>query len=119
MPSRARHGIALLAIVCSPDSPLGRRAAVALVTGPAREACPMDLTPTTSITLAQVMGDCLAVALLEARGFKADDFRFLHPGGVIGRAAARRVEERMHMGEELPRVREAATLREVMLEIMN
>ena len=79
----------------------------------------MDLTPTTSITLAQVMGDCLAVALLEARGFKAEDFRFLHPGGVIGRAAARRVEERMHAGEDVPRVRESATLREVMLEIMN
>ncbi len=79
----------------------------------------MDLTPTTSITLAQVMGDCLAVALLEARGFEPEDFRFLHPGGVIGRAAARRVEERMHSGEALPRVGEAAPLREVMLEIMN
>src|SRR5262249_44617948 len=79
----------------------------------------MDLTPTTSITLAQVMGDCLAVALLEARGFKAEDFRFLHPGGVIGRAAARRVEERMHSGDAVPRVRVTATLREVMLEIMN
>jgi arabinose-5-phosphate isomerase len=119
LPYLERHGIPLVGLVATPGSALARRSQVALVTGPAREACPMDLTPTTSITLAQVMGDCLAVALLEARGFKADDFRFLHPGGVIGRAAARRVEERMHAGDELPRVRESATLREVMLEIMN
>jgi arabinose-5-phosphate isomerase len=79
----------------------------------------MDLTPTTSITLAQVMGDCLAVALLERRGFQAEDFRFLHPGGVIGRSAARRVEELMHEGGALPRVGESATLRAVMLEIMD
>ena len=78
----------------------------------------MDLTPTTSITLAQVMGDCLAVALLDAKGFKPEDFRFLHPGGVIGRAASRPVQELMHAGESLPRVAERATLREVMLEIM-
>ena len=119
LPYLERHGIPLLSVVATPDSALARRSKAALVTGPAREACPMDLTPTTSITLAQVMGDCLAVALLEARGFKAEDFRFLHPGGVIGRAAARRVEERMHAGEDVPRVRESATLREVMLEIMN
>ena len=79
----------------------------------------MDLTPTTSVTLAQVMGDCLAVALLERRGFQADDFRFLHPGGVIGRAASRRVGELMHGGDALPRVGESTGLRDVMLEIMN
>jgi len=78
----------------------------------------MDLTPTTSLTLAQVMGDCIAVALLEWRGFKADDFRFLHPGGVIGRAAARRVDELMREGARVPRVETGARLREVMLEIM-
>lgn len=119
LPYLERHGIPLVSVVATPASALARRSKVALVTGPAREACPMDLTPTTSITLAQVMGDCLAVALLESRGFKADDFRFLHPGGVIGRAAARRVEERMHAGDALPRVKESTTLREVMLEIMN
>jgi len=119
LPYLERHGIPLVSVVATPGSALARKSKAALVTGPAREACPMDLTPTTSITLAQVMGDCLAVALLEARGFKADDFRFLHPGGVIGRAAARRVEERMHAAAELPRVKESAPLREVMLEIMN
>jgi arabinose-5-phosphate isomerase len=119
LPYLERHGIPLLSVVATPQSALARMSKAALVTGPAPEACPMDLTPTTSITLAQVMGDCLAIALLEARGFKPDDFRFLHPGGVIGRAAARRVEERMHAGDELPRVKESAPLREVMLEIMN
>jgi arabinose-5-phosphate isomerase len=118
LPYIARQGIPLVSIVDSPRGPLAERSRVALVTGPAREACPMDLTPTTSITLAQVMGDCLAVALLERRGFSADDFRFLHPGGVIGRAASRPVAELMHAGEALPRVGERTPLREVMLEIM-
>jgi arabinose-5-phosphate isomerase len=79
----------------------------------------MDLTPTTSVTAAQVMGDCLAVAVLERRGFRAEDFRFLHPGGVIGGIASRRVGELMHEGEALPSVPLKATLREVMLEIMD
>jgi arabinose-5-phosphate isomerase len=119
LPYLERHGIPMVAMVATPGSALARKARVTLLTGPVREACPMDLTPTTSITVAQVLGDCLAVALLERRGFKAEDFRFLHPGGVIGHAAARRVEELMHEGEALPAVGEAAPLREVMLEIMN
>lgn len=119
LPFLERHGIPLVSIVCAPRSKLGARSRVALVTGPVKEACPMELTPTTSITLAQVLGDCLAVALLERRGFRPEDFRFLHPGGVLGRAGSRRVEELMHQGSSLPRVPEHATLREVMLEIMN
>ena len=79
----------------------------------------MDLTPTTSVTLTQVVGDCLAIALMELRGFKPEDFRFLHPGGVIGRAASRPVRELMHAGDALPRVREGTKLRDVMLEIMD
>jgi arabinose-5-phosphate isomerase len=118
-PYLERHGIPLVSIVVTPGSALGRRSDVCIVAGPVREACPMDLTPTTSITVMQVVGDCLAVALLERRGFQAEDFRFLHPGGVIGRAAARRVEELMHDGATLPRVGEGAGLRETMLEIMD
>lgn len=118
MPYLERSGIPLVSIVAQPRSALAKRSAATLVTGPLREACPMDLTPTTSITAAQVMGDCLAIALMERRGFAPEDFRFLHPGGVIGRAAARRVEELMHGGDALPRVATGATLREVMLEIM-
>lgn len=118
MPYLERHGIPLVSIVDAQHSALSVKSGVTLVTGPVREACPMDLTPTTSITVAQVMGDCLAVALLERRGFQPEDFRFLHPGGVIGRAASRRVEEVMRSGAGLPAVPESATLREVMLEIM-
>lgn len=119
LPYLDRHGIPLVSIVAEPRSAIARRSHAALVTGPLREACPMDLTPTTSVTLAQVMGDCLAVALLEHRGFQPEDFRFLHPGGVIGRAASRRVGELMHDGDALPRIAETAGLRDVMLEIMN
>ena len=118
MPYLERLGIPLVSIVVQPDSALARRSTAALVLGPVAEACPHDLTPTTSITLTQVMGDCLAIALMERRGFAAEDFRFLHPGGVIGRSAARRVSELMHDGAGMPGVPETATLREVMLEIM-
>lgn len=119
MPYLERLGIPLVSIVVQPGSALAQRSVAALVLGPVAEACPLDLTPTTSITLTQVMGDCLAIALMERRGFQAEDFRFLHPGGVIGRSAARRVGELMHAGDALPRVSEATGLREVMLEIMN
>ncbi len=119
MPYLERHGIPLVSIVVQPGSALARHSTVALVIGPVAEACPMDLTPTTSITLTQVVGDCLAIALMERRGFQPEDFRFLHPGGVIGRSAARRVADLMHAGEALPCVGEGAKLRDVMLEIMN
>jgi len=119
LPYLDRLGIPLVSIVVQANSPLAQRSAVAVVLGPLSEACPMDLTPTTSITLTQVVGDCLAVALMEQRGFKPEDFRFLHPGGVIGRAAARPVSELMHGGDALPRVAADARLRDVMLEIMD
>lgn len=119
MPYLERHAIPLVLIVTQPASQLAKRATVALVLGPAAEACPLDLTPTTSITLTQVMGDCLAIALMDRRGFAAEDFRFLHPGGVIGHSAARRVSEIMHAGDSMPCVGETAPLRDVMLEIMN
>src|SRR5215510_14016664 len=119
LPYLDRLGIPLVSIVVQAGSPLAQRSAAAIVLGPVTEACPMDLTPTTSVTLTQVAGDCLAIALMERRGFKPEDFRFLHPGGVIGRAASRAVSELMHAGDGLPRVRERATLREVMLEIMD
>lgn len=118
LPFVERHGIPSIALVARPGSPLASRCTVVLNVGPVREACPMDLTPTTSVTLTQVMGDCLAVALLDRRGFRAEDFRFLHPGGLIGRAASRRVADLMHSGDRLPRVAASTPLREVMIEIM-
>ena len=119
LPYLDRLGIALISIVAQPGSPLVQRSMAAIVLGPVAEACPMDLTPTTSITLTQVVGDCLAVALMEQRGFRPEDFRFLHPGGVIGRAASRPVSELMHAGDALPRVQLQTGLRDVMLEIMD
>jgi arabinose-5-phosphate isomerase len=119
LPYVERHGIPLIAIVTQLGSPLGARADAAIVLGPVAEACPMDLTPTTSITLTQVVGDCLAIALMQLRGFNPEDFRYLHPGGVIGRSAARRAKELMHGGTTLPRVPEGTKLRDVMLEIMD
>ena len=118
MPYVERHGIPLVSIVAVAQSALARRSTAAIVTGPLREACPMDMTPTTSLTVAHVAADCLAIALLERRGLSPEDFRFLHPGGVLGRTASRRVEELMHGGSALPRVGEDMRLREVMLEIM-
>lgn len=118
MPYVERHGIPLVSIVAVARSALALRSTVTIVTGPLREACPMDMTPTTSLTVAHVVTDCLAVALLERRGLSPEDFRFLHPGGLLGRTAARRVDELMHGGESLPRVAEDMRLREVMLEIM-
>ena len=118
MPYLERLAIPLVALVVQPGSPLALHSAAPIVLGPVVEACPMDLTPTTSVTVMQVVGDALAVALMEQRGFRPEDFRFLHPGGVIGRSAARRVRELMHAGDALPAVAPTATLREVMLEIM-
>lgn len=118
LPYLERHAIPLVSIVGTPGTPLAARSQTALVIGPVREACAMDLTPTTSITLAQVMGDCLALALMERRGFRPEDFRFLHPGGVIGQVASRPVAELMHGGERLPKVAPDAQLRDVTVEIM-
>lgn len=119
MPYLDRLEVPLVSIVVQPGSPLAQRSVAAIVLGPVVESCPMDLTPTTSVTVMQVIGDALAVALMEQRGFKPEDFRFLHPGGVIGRSAARRVRELMHAGDALPRVGVATPLREVMLTIMD
>ena len=119
MPYLERNAIPLVSIVVQGGSPLAQRSRAAIVLGPVAEACPMDLTPTTSITLTQVVGDCLAIALLETRGFQPEDFRFLHPAGVVGRAAARQVRELMHTGDELPRVSEDTYLRDVMIQIMD
>ena len=81
------------------------------------EACPLGLAPTSSTTAALVMGDALAVALLEARGFTAEDFALSHPGGALGRKLLLRVNDIMHTGDEIPHVGLQATLRDALLEI--
>ncbi|MCA3593875.1 MAG: KpsF/GutQ family sugar-phosphate isomerase [Methylobacterium sp.] len=111
-----RYRVALVAITSRPDSALGSRADIALVLPRSEEACPNGLAPTTSTTMQLVLGDALAVALLEARGFTPEDFRMFHPGGKLG-AKLRRVTDIMHKGDRLPVVSEAAPLEEVIAEM--
>ncbi len=106
-----RFGVKLISIVGRAGSTLARAADVALVLPSAAEACPMGLAPTTSTTMQLALGDALAVALLERRGFTAADFRIFHPGGRLG-AQLTRVADLMHASGELPLVPAAATVTE-------
>ena len=100
------------------DSTLVQAADVALVLPKAQEACPMGLAPTTSTTMMLVLGDALAVALMERRGFTADQYREFHPGGSLGRKLIR-VRDIMHTGKELPLVAPDAPMRDVVLATMS
>jgi len=111
-----RFSIALLAIVGRADSTLAQAADLTLVLPPRPEACPIGLAPTTSTTAMLALGDALAVALLERRGFGAHDFSLLHPGGKLGRKLVR-VEDLMHRGDELPLVGLDAPMSDVLLEM--
>jgi arabinose-5-phosphate isomerase len=111
-----RFVIPLIAIVGRARSSLVEAADLALVLPPRPEACPMGLAPTTSSTAMLALGDALAVALLERRGFGASEFSVLHPGGKLGQKLVR-VEELMHRGEALPLVRLDTPLCDVILEI--
>ncbi len=118
LPTFRRRGVPVIAMTCAPGSTLGREADVTLDLGRSREACPDDLVPTSSTTAALAMGDAVAVALMRLKGFTREDFAVLHPGGVLGEIAARRVEERMRRGEDVPRVAATASLHEALLEIL-
>ena len=96
-----RFGVKLVGMTSSPESALGRQADVALILPSATEACPNGLAPTTSTTMQLALGDALAVALLEARGFGAKDFLVFHPGGKLG-ALLKQVRSVMHAGDSLP-----------------
>ncbi|HEV7255034.1 MAG TPA: KpsF/GutQ family sugar-phosphate isomerase [Mesorhizobium sp.] len=111
-----RFAIPLLALTAGRDSALAREATVALVLPKVAEACPHGLAPTTSTLLQLALGDALAVALLERRGFTADHFRTFHPGGQLG-ASLRQVGEVMHRGEKIPCVRQGTDMRHAILEI--
>jgi arabinose-5-phosphate isomerase len=119
LPLMKRLGIPLVSMTGSPDSPLATSSDVHLDTGVETEACPLDLAPTSSTTTALVMGDALAIALLEARGFTADDFAFSHPGGTLGRKLLLKVQDVMKAGPEIPMVKEDLLLSEALLEISN
>lgn len=96
-----RFAIPLIGITGKPDSTLGTRADIALLLPPCAEACPNGLAPTTSTTMAMALGDALAIALLERKGFTASDFKVFHPGGKLGQQLMR-VSEIMHTGAALP-----------------
>ncbi|MGI6247044.1 MAG: KpsF/GutQ family sugar-phosphate isomerase [Pseudochelatococcus sp.] len=111
-----RFSIALVAITANAESELGRAADIGLILPKASEACPNGLAPTTSTTMQLVIGDALAVALIEARGFSAQDFKVFHPGGRLG-AQLRFVRDIMHGGERLPLVRTGARMAEALVEM--
>jgi arabinose-5-phosphate isomerase len=112
-----RIGARMVAITGAPRSTLGQAADVTLDCHVDGEACPLNLAPTSSTTVSLVLGDALAIALLEARGFTAEDFAFSHPGGALGRRLLLKVENIMHGGSELPQVRRTTPLREALLEM--
>lgn len=117
LPLIKRLGIRLISMTGNPDSPVAKAAEVNLDARVSQEACPLNLAPTSSTTASLVLGDALAIALLEARGFTAEDFAFSHPGGALGRRLLLKVENVMHAGDALPRVRRGTSLRDALLEM--
>ena len=117
LPLIKRLGIRLISMTGNPDSPLAKAAEVNLDARVSQEACPLNLAPTSSTTASLVLGDALAIALLEARGFTAEDFAFSHPGGALGRRLLLKVENVMHSGESLPQVTRGTSLRDALLEM--
>jgi arabinose-5-phosphate isomerase len=117
LPLIKRLGIQMISITGNPESTLAKAAEVNLNVHVTHEACPLNLAPTSSTTAALVMGDALAVALLEARGFTAEDFAFSHPGGALGRRLLLKVENVMHSGDELPHVQRGTLLKNALMEM--
>ncbi|KQQ57494.1 D-arabinose 5-phosphate isomerase [Pseudomonas sp. Leaf129] len=117
LPLIKRMGIPMISMTGNPDSPLAQAAEVNLDARVAQEACPLNLAPTSSTTATLVLGDALAIALLEARGFTAEDFAFSHPGGALGRRLLLKVEHVMHTGTALPQVARGTLLRDALMEM--
>jgi len=117
IPVLKRQKVQLICLTSRPESAMGRAADVHLCVKVPQEACPLGLAPTTSTTATLVMGDALAVALLEARGFTQEDFALSHPGGALGRKLLLHVSDIMHSGDEIPHVTREASLRDALLEI--
>lgn len=117
LPIIKRLGVPLIALTGNPGSSLARNASVHIFVGVEQEACPLGLAPTASTTAALAMGDALAVALLEARGFTSEDFARSHPGGRLGRRLLLLIDDLMHSGERTPRSRPHDPLDRVLLEM--
>ena len=117
LPVLKRQGNRLVAMTGRPGSTLARQADIHLDVSVPAEACPLALAPTTSTTAALALGDALAVALLEARGFTADDFARSHPAGSLGRRLLLHITDVMHAGDDVPRVDAGATLSQALVEM--
>ncbi|MBC7957676.1 MAG: KpsF/GutQ family sugar-phosphate isomerase [Cytophagales bacterium] len=117
LPALKRVGITLVAMTGQPESTLAQHADIALNSAVDQEACPLNLAPTASTTAQMALGDALAVALLDARGFREDDFARSHPGGSLGRKLLTHVHDLMRTGDSLPRVSPDTTFTEVMREM--
>ncbi|HMW16688.1 MAG TPA: KpsF/GutQ family sugar-phosphate isomerase [Accumulibacter sp.] len=117
VPIIKRQGAKLVSLTGNPQSSLAREADVHLDAGVAQEACPLNLAPTASTTAALALGDALAVALLDARGFGPDDFARSHPGGRLGRRLLTHVRDVMHVGAAVPQVLADTPVAEAILEI--
>jgi len=117
VPLIKRRGAKLIAMTGNPGSTMAREADVHLNAAVDKEACPLNLAPTASTTAALALGDALAVALLDARGFSADDFARTHPGGSLGRRLLIHVRDVMHAGDALPKIDLDASLKVALLEM--
>jgi arabinose-5-phosphate isomerase len=117
LPALKRLGVSIVAITSKPESTLGSSANVHIQIRVTQEACPLGLAPTSSTTAALVMGDALAIALLEARGFTAQDFALSHPGGLLGRRLLLHIDSLMHTGNHIPMVQADCLLRDALIEV--
>ena len=117
VPLVKRVGAALIALTGNPESPLAQYADIHLYAGAQQEACPLNLAPTASTTAALALGDALAVALLEARGFGSEDFARSHPGGALGRRLLTHVGDIMRQGDDLPTCHPDTLFTDALLEI--
>jgi len=119
LPLIKRLGVPLIAMTGKPDSTLALNADVHIDVSVEQEACPLNLAPTSSTTAVLVMGDALAIALLEARGFTEEDFARSHPGGALGRRLLLHIGDIMHVGDRVPQVGIQALLSDALLEMTN
>lgn len=119
MPLIKHLGVPLITISGDDRGPMPQNADVALTLGNIQEACPLGLAPTSSTTATLALGDALAVALLDARGFTANDFAMSHPAGALGKRLLLHVKHLMHTGEELPKVSPDTPMNKVLYEISN
>ncbi|CDZ78700.1 Arabinose 5-phosphate isomerase KdsD [Legionella massiliensis] len=117
LPLLKRLEVPLITLTGNEESTLAKAADVNLDISIEQEACPLGLAPTTSTTVSLVMGDALAIALLQARGFSAEDFALAHPGGALGRRLLLRIDELCHHSNELPLISEQATISEALIEV--